>query len=270
MLTRTRAALVALVLITGFAAAQERAWIGGPIPTPRATLSEDAVDVPFGVGEKSTFEVRFGAVKVGSGSLSVVGLENVRGRDAYHTAFNVQGGTFFYRVNDVYESWIDTRTLNSLIFLRQIEEGTRDRTQNYEIMPDKGTYIEHTRQKTTTKKTVDDPLDEGGFLYFVRTIPLVVGQSYEFHRYFMPDRNPVRLRVLRKERVTVPAGTYNAIVVQPIIKTKGIFSEKGQAEVWLSDDSSRILLQVKSNLSFGSLNLYLKSYTPPTGQTTRK
>ena len=86
----------------------------------------------------------------------------------------------------------------------------------------------------------------------------------------MPDRNPVRLRVLRKERVTVPAGTYNAIVVQPIIKTKGIFSEKGQAEVWLSDDSSRILLQVKSKLSFGSLNLYLKSYTPPTGKTTRE
>ena len=64
----------------------------------------------------------------------------------------------------------------------------------------------------------------------------------------------------------MPAGTFNAIVVQPIIKTRGIFSEKGQAEVWLSDDSSRMLLQVKSKLSFGSLNLYLKSYTPPTDQ----
>ncbi|HEU4879039.1 MAG TPA: DUF3108 domain-containing protein, partial [Gemmatimonadaceae bacterium] len=62
-------------------------------------------------------------------------------------------------------------------------------------------------------------------------------------------------------------GTFNAIVVQPIIKTKGIFSEKGQAEVWLSDDSARMLLQVKSKLSFGSLNLFLKSYTPPTSPT---
>ena len=77
-----------------------------------------------------------------------------------------------------------------------------------------------------------------------------------------PDRNPVRVTVLRKEPVTVPAGTFNAIVVKPVIKTKGIFSEKGQAEVWLSDDSTRMLLQVKSKLSFGSLNLYLKSYTP--------
>jgi hypothetical protein len=98
----------------------------------------------------------------------------------------------------------------------------------------------------------------------------VVGQTYDFNRYFVPDRNPVRIRVLRKERVTVPAGTFNAIVIQPVIKTRGIFSENGQAEVWLSDDPSRILLQLKSKLSFGSLNLYLKSYTPPTDQRTTR
>jgi hypothetical protein len=268
--TNVRAIAIAVALASaGFATAQERAWLAAP-PSTHATLSSDALDVPFGSGEKSNFEVRFGAIRVGSGSLAVVGLENVRGRDAWHTQFNVSGGTFFYRVNDLYESWIDTRTMNSLLFNRQIEEGQRERMQQYEIMPEHGTYVERTRQKTTTKKTVDQPLDEGGFLFFVRTIPLVVGQSYEFPRYFIPDRNPVRLRVLRKERVTVPAGTFDAIVVQPTIKTKGIFSEKGQAEVWLSDDSSRILLQVKSKLSFGSLNLYLTSYTPPTGRTTRK
>ena len=121
-----------------------------PAPT-RTTISSDALDVPYGAGERSTFEVKFGAVRVGSGSLEVVGVENVRGRDAWHIAFNVQGGTFFYRVNDVYESWIDTRTGNSLLFNRQIEEGTRERTQSYEIMPERGTYVERTRQKITTR-----------------------------------------------------------------------------------------------------------------------
>ena len=32
--------------------------------------------------------------------------------------------------------------------------------------------------------------------------------SYEFNRYFKPDRNPVRLTVLRKERIKVPAGEF--------------------------------------------------------------
>ena len=226
----------------------------------------EIASVPFGPGERSTFEVRFGAIKVGSGSLEMTGVEKVRGRNAWHTQFTVQGGTFFYRVNDRYQSWIDTENLRSLMFIRQIEEGQRRRTQSFEIIPERGIYIERTRQKTETEKTVAEPLDEGAFLYFVRTIPLKVGETYDFNRYFIPDRNPVRLHVLRKERITVPAGTFNAIVVRPVIKTTGIFSEKGQAEVWLADDSTRKLLQVKSRLSFGSLNLFLTSYTPPTNQ----
>jgi hypothetical protein len=63
--------------------------------------------------------------------------------------------------------------------------------------------------------------------------------------------------------VEVPAGRFDAIVIQPIIKSKGIFSEGGQAEVWLADDSTRAVLQLKSKLKFGSLNLYLKRYRPP-------
>lgn len=245
----------------GVVAAQQAAAAQTPHATFRPVL--DVPSVPFGPGEKSTFEVRFGAIRVGSGTLEVLGMESVRGRETWHTSFTVQGGTFLYKVNDVYETWIDTQNFNSLLFVRQIEEGTRKRNQSFEIIPDRGIYIERTRQGTETSKTVSEPLDEAAFLYFVRTIPLRVGETYDFHRYFIPDRNPVRLRVLRKERITVPAGSFNAIVIRPTIKTNGIFSEKGQAEIWLSDDPSRMLLQVKSRLSFGSLNLYLRSYTPP-------
>lgn len=264
-----RAALVGLSLLapTYGVASSRLTPSDRVVPVVNAPRDDEAAEVPFGTGEKLDFEVRFGSIKVGNGSLEVRGVESVRGRDAWHTLFNVQGGTFFYRVNDSYESWIDTHNLNSLLFIRQIEEGTRERGQNFEIIPERGIYIERTRQATKTQKTVAQPLDEGAFLYFVRTVPLKVGETYDFNRYFIPDRNPVRVTVLRKEKVTVPAGTFNAIVVKPVIKTKGIFSEKGQAEVWLSDDSTRMLLQVKSKLSFGSLNLYLKSYTPPTRQT---
>jgi hypothetical protein len=74
--------------------------------------------------------------------------------------------------------------------------------------------------------------------------------------------------VLRKETIEVPAGRFDAIVIQPIIKSKGIFSEKGKAEIWLADNPSRIILQMKSQLSFGSLNLYLKSYRPAPGTSS--
>jgi hypothetical protein len=218
--------------------------------------------MPFGVGERMEYEVRFGPLKVGNGHMEVVSIENLRGRDAWHTAFWVQGGTFFYKVNDVYESWIDTASFASLRFIQNLEEGTSDKERKYDIYPDRDIYFEMHKNPPREHPSAKEPLDDGSFLYFIRTIPLVVGQTYDFNRYFRPDRNPVRIRVLRKEQVKVPAGTFNAIVVQPVIKTTGIFSENGQALIWLSDDDRKIMLQLKSKLSFGSLNLYLKSYFP--------
>jgi hypothetical protein len=125
------------------------------------------------------------------------------------------------------------------------------------MYPDRATYVYNNKPE---QPSVHDPLDDGSFLYFVRTLPLVVGETYTFDRYFNPKSNPVIIRVLRRERITVPAGTFNAIVVQPIIKTSGIFSDKGEAQVWFSDDSVRLMLQMKSKLSFGSIDLYLRAY----------
>jgi hypothetical protein len=218
--------------------------------------------VPFGVGERMEFEVRFGRLKVGNAHMEVVALENLRGRTAWHTAFWVQGGNFLYRVNDVYESWIDAETLSSLRFVQELEEGGKNTTRKFEIYPERSIFIQTNKKEWKEEPSVSNPLDDGSFLYFIRTIPLEVGRTYDFNRYFRPDRNPVRIKVLRKERVRVPAGTFNAIVIQPVIKTKGIFSENGHAEIWLSDDDRHIMLQLKSRLSFGSLNLYLKSYYP--------
>jgi hypothetical protein len=236
--------------------------VAGVADAQTAASSAKRAKVPFGVGERMEFEVRFGRLKVGNAHMEVVALEQLRGRPAWHTAFWVQGGNFLYRVNDVYESWIDAETLSSLRFVQELEEGGKNTTRKFEIYPERSIFIQTNKKEWKEEPSVSNPLDDGSFLYFIRTIPLEVGKTYDFNRYFRPDRNPVRIKVLRKERVRVPAGTFNAIVIQPVIKTKGIFSENGHAEIWLSDDDRHIMLQLKSRLSFGSLNLYLKSYYP--------
>lgn len=224
-----------------------------------AVQAKGRAPVPFLVGEHLVYDVRFGAIKVGTGRMRVLGIDTVRGLPAWHVRFNVSGGTFFYSVNDVYESWMDVSTLNSLRYVQDLDQGSRERQRKYEIFPERSMFQEVFKQNREIA-SVSDPLDDGSFMFFIRTVPLEVGRTYEFNRYFKPDRNPVRIRVLRRERVRVPAGAFNAIVLQPIIKTSGIFSEGGQAEIWLTDDDKRMMLQMKSRLSFGSLNLFLRSY----------
>ena len=217
---------------------------------------------PFATGERLTYDVRFGAIKAGTASMEVVGVENVRGREAYHTLFRINGGVPGYRVDDRFESWFATDDLSSLRYNQGQNEGQRDRERRYEIFPERRVYNELTTDKGE-QPSVSEPLDDGSFVYFIRTVPLELGRTYEFQRYFKSDRNPVTIRAVRRERVTVPAGTFNAIVIQPIIKTKGVFSEDGRAEVWLSDDDRRVILQMKSQLVFGSINLYLTDLRVP-------
>jgi hypothetical protein len=213
--------------------------------------------VPFGVGERLDYEVRVSGIRVGGGFMEVSRMDSIRGRETWHTSFGIKGRLAFFGVNDRYESWFDTRSLASLRYHQDIDEGSYERKSRFEIYPDRRLFFD---AKGAEFPTVEDPLDDGSFLYFLRTIPLEVGKEYSFDRYFRLDRNPVRIKVLRRERVSVPAGTFDAIVVQPIIKTKGIFSENGRAEVWLSDDEHRIVLQMKSRFSRFSLNLFLKSF----------
>ncbi|HEX7547006.1 MAG TPA: DUF3108 domain-containing protein, partial [Gemmatimonadaceae bacterium] len=59
----------------------------------------------------------------------------------------------------------------------------------------------------------------------------------------------------------LPAGRFAAIVLQPTIKTNGLFSENGRAEIWLSDDEHRILLRMDTHFSLITLGLQLRKVT---------
>ena len=228
------------------------------IRVPAAVVATPRAPVPFAAGERADYQVKYGPFSVGRGSMDVMGLDTVRGRETWHILFRIRGGVPGYRVDDRMESWMDTRTLASLRFKQDMNEGSRERERNFEIYPgDK--FVEDAREP---QPTVATPLDDGSFLYFVRTIPLEVGKEYSFDNYFRPDRNPVRIQVLRKERIRVPAGEFETIVIRPIIKARGVFSEDGRAEIWITDDAKRLMVQMKSHMKLGSLSLFLRSYTP--------
>jgi hypothetical protein len=214
--------------------------------------------VPYRVGEELTYRATFGVIPAGTARMRVEGVENVRGRQAYHVVFTLDGGIPFFRVHDRYDSWIDVQTLSSLRHTQQISEGRYKRSTTYEIFPERGTY----QQGDSTHPSVSHPLDDGSFIYAVRTAGIRVGETHSDDRYFRPDRNPVVLTGLRREAVQVDAGTFATTVVRPTIKTSGIFSERGEAQIWFTDDPHRYPVLLKSKFSRFSLTLELKSIVP--------
>lgn len=212
--------------------------------------------VPFSVGEELVFHAKFGMLSAGTARMRVDGIDTVRGRPAYHVTFSVDGGIPFFHVHDRYDSWMDVETLSSLRHEQHVSEGRYHRNTTYEIMPDREQYQ---KNGEAPQPSVANPLDDGSFIYAVRAVGIRVGQTRTDDRYFMPDRNPVVLSGLREDTVTVGAGTFATTVVRPTIKSRGIFSDGGEAQVWFTNDDRRLPVLLKTHFSHFSLTLSLTS-----------
>jgi hypothetical protein len=218
--------------------------------------------VPFPVGERMTFGAKYGIFSVGTAAMEVMGIDTLRGIEAVHIQFRISGGALWYHLDQTLESWVGRHDFQSRRFRSIQDERGRHRERSYEIYPDSGFYREAGRD--TTFATVAEPLDDAAFLYWVRTLPLEIGKRYQYARYFRPDRNPVIIEVLGRERVSVAGKKWNAIVVRPKIpQGRGIFSERSETRIWLSDDPRRIVLAIQSNFSFGQVTLKLKELSVP-------
>ncbi|PYO99347.1 MAG: hypothetical protein DMD60_01890, partial [Gemmatimonadetes bacterium] len=216
--------------------------------------------VPFPIGERLVYGARYGPFSVGTATMEVAGIDTIRGVEAVHFVFLIDGGALWYHIHQNLESWVGRHDFRSRRFLNQTEEKGKSWERKFEIYPDSGFYREAGRD--TTVATVPDPLDDAAFLYWIRTVPLEKDKRYEYHRYFRPERNPVIVEVLGRERVGVAGKKWEAIVIRPRIPNGGgIFAEKADARIWLSDDSLRIMLALQSKFSFGQVTLKLKEIT---------
>jgi hypothetical protein len=215
-------------------------------------------------GERALYEVRLAGRGVGSGSLEIGGEERVDGFNTLHATMQLSAGVLFAKVNDRFESWIDPERRFSRRFVQDQKELTTKRYRDYRFAPEHRRYRQVDNGEEGVLHT-DEPLDDVSFLFYVRTLPLRVGDVDTIPRYFKAGRDVI-IRVLRKEKVKVPAGTFETIVVQPTITNAGgLFGQGGQAEIYLSDDDARTLVMMKSKVPvLGSLSLHLREFRPGT------
>ncbi len=220
---------------------------------------------PFSAGEQAVYRAGWGIFgRAGTGTMSL-SADTVRGDSTLHAVLAIKGGLPGLRIDERLESWFDPRTLGARRFLQRTRypRFSRDRLREFYAAERRWTGHTNNREETGELGT-DRPLDEIGYIFVARSVPLVVGEELVFNDYWKTDGNPVRLKVLRREVVKVPAGTFNTIVVQPIIKSGGLFAEKGEAEVYISEGPARELVMLRAKLSIGTLVLQLEQFTPGT------
>lgn len=218
----------------------------------------DAPALPFAVGEVLSYRAvsgRFGTI--GTGTLRVDGPEEVRGYSTIRLSFDFKGRVGPFRVEDRTRSWLAPAEMTSLRYQKRERSPLGARDEDVEVFPAERRWTSGGARGGETD--VAAPLDELSFLYHIRCLPLEDGRTHTLTRHFDPSRNPVVVRVLRRERTTVPAGEFQTVVVEMRVKDSR-FGGKGALVLYLTDDARHLPVRIESSAPWlGATRLLLES-----------
>jgi len=212
---------------------------------------------PFTVGETLKYDLKVNVIKAGHAKLQVIGEEGVDENQTYHIKYTVKSNRYVDRlfyVRDQVDSWLDKKGLFTHRLIKNIREGS----YRYKLEA-KMNYIDSTLTSEDDVFQIDSEIrDPFSLFYYLRSIPLKVGQKLSFKTFDNGQFVDFHIIVHRKENVRVPAGRFRCLVIEPYRKGKTLFKQKGDMRIWLTDDERRLPVKIETKATFGSMTMLLK------------
>jgi hypothetical protein len=214
----------------------------------------------FGVGERLEFSVKYGMLPAGSAVMKVSEVTEYQGRPSFRIISTAESNnvvSVFYKVRDSVETIVDYDGIFPRKFHKRLREGgyKADKTTLF----DQRKHLAIAGNDTIpTYAFVQDALSS---LYFIRIQELSPGQEILIDNHTDKKNYPLKVIVIRKETVDVPAGKFDCLVIEPVMRAEGIFKAKGRIWIWLTDDQYKIPVMMKTEVYFlGSITAQLKKY----------
>jgi len=226
----------------------------------------------FKVGEKLTFEVKYGFVTAGVAEYSIPKIVKIAGRDVYNVNFNVSSISAFdpfYKVRDHYETFVDVEGLFPWRFEQHIREGKYSR--------DFSAFFDQRKGKAKTSEgSYDIPkyvTDIVSAFYYARTFDyskMKQGDKAHLENFYKDKTYPLDILYHGKETISVGAGTFDCIILEPLAREGGLFKSDGSIVIWLTDDDLKIPIKVKTKVVIGSIDAELTAYSGLLGELKSK
>lgn len=217
--------------------------------------------LPFAVGERLDYRVQLGAATVGRGSMWIEGPVDVRGSETILLRSSFEAKVAWIKSFARTDSWLDPVRMAALRFTKSEKQfRAKQLDEAVELFPDVSRWAGLNGECGTT--ATDAPLDELSFIYYLRTLPLGVDSAYDINRHYDVARNPVKVRALRREVVTTPAGRFNTIVVEMRVRDARHYDREGIIRLFLTDDARHLPVRIESPAPvFGTAAFVLETYT---------
>jgi hypothetical protein len=225
---------------------------------------EDAYEA----GEWFKFRIHYGVVNAGYATLEVKDAI-VNNRKSFHVigkGYTTGMSRFFFKVDDLYESYIDKESGNPNQFVRNINEGGYTKNQEG-FFNQSANRILVKDYKHKTEKTLIIPKNTQDILsafYYLRNYPgidkLRVGEAIAIDMFFDNETTKFKLKFIGREDITTKFGVVSAMIFRPLVQSGRVFKEEESLTVWISDDDNKLPLRIKASLAVGSIKADLDAF----------
>lgn len=225
----------------------------------------------FNPGERLTYEVSWSKIiTAGTAVMAVKEDKLPNGKKVLRfiaTSRSVGAVDAFYPVNDMVQSVFDPQTMQSLSFSLNESHGTKTRRRALVFDHGTRTVVSTLNDEPPKTMTIPDQVQDAlSSLYELRTREdFVVGKIHVVNVHDSGKTWSVEVHTLGREKVKTPAGVFDTIKVKTFPRYEGVFMNKGEIFIWLTDDSRKIPVLMKSTISIGSIMTTLTNMIPGDG-----
>jgi hypothetical protein len=236
--------------------------------------AEQALELPpkgiqaFHPGEILAYDVSWsGMFSAGTVTMTVEKSTLQGGREVLR--FVVQGRTHglmdkLFPVNDTVRSVFDPLLMQSCSYSLRESYGKKKRLRVTEFDHVNRTAVCRLNEDPPETLAIPGPVQDGlSLLYFLRTKEdLMIGRQMDIDVVDSGKNWTIEVSILDREKVTTAAGEFDTIKIRTHPKHKGGVTGKGEVFLWLTDDSRKVPVLMKSTLKVGSFVFELANMKP--------
>jgi hypothetical protein len=223
------------------------------------THAKTDAEFPFAPGERLVFELRWAVVPAGKAVLEVMPMKTINGSRAYHFRMTAESNAFvdmFYKVRDRIDSYVAADMSRTIHYRQKQHEGSSKRNIKVQFDWDNSTaQYSDGRKIRNAIDIVPGTFDPLSVFYYSRLAEFETNGIIECP---ISDGKKIvsgAARIVRKEIIEVPGGTFETYLIEPELKDiGGVFKKSKDAKIqlWVTADERRLPVKIASKVSVGS------------------
>lgn len=215
------------------------------------------VEARYVEGETLDFNLTWLKITGGTARMTIQPL----GDDSFRITSVARSSPSFsriFKVRDEIETTVSRKDFSTTRYVKRLDEDG-DKIEEVTVIEDGvATRTRKKVKKVDVPRPIYDPIS---VIYQLRMRDLTPGRVHHFELIADGKLYTVHARIVRKERIQTPAGTFDCVRVEPQMVSGGVEREE-KLFLWYTDDERRLPVRIRTEVKFGAVTANLRGFAP--------